>query len=156
VPKDINRDTRAPTLQSSPPRSTPTTKPAINVFYSVVLSRIPIRDTEHWVPKGKFQDKTIDEIFFDLKLDQNVYGLAFVLEGPNLRCRGRVDRGDEGSFVGMKKLFNKQVRQCVAEYGSGTALDFDIEIEPLMRREQVEDTEDEDEEEEDEDVDVGW
>ncbi|KAF2813326.1 uncharacterized protein BDZ99DRAFT_253876 [Mytilinidion resinicola] len=137
TPTSMEGSIQPATNEATPPKPTPAPKPTISFVYSVISSRVPILQTKLWQPKGKFQDKTLANVFHELELDENVHGLVFTLEGPGCRSEGgQIDRDDEVSFEGMKRMFNKQIRACVASHASNSKpLLFEFEIEPLKGEE---------------------
>ncbi|KAF2496206.1 hypothetical protein BU16DRAFT_561040 [Lophium mytilinum] len=137
TPASMEESMQLAANQTALPSPSPGLKSTVSFVYSVISSRVPIYQTKGWQPKGKFQDKTLAEVFLELLLDENVHGIVFTLEGPGCRREGDpIDRDDEMSFESLKRMFNKQIRACVASHaGNSKPMLFEVEIEPLKGEE---------------------
>ncbi len=86
-------------------------KPSVNFIYRVVLSRTPAALTERWIPRGRFQDKTLAELCRELPFaGAESQGLTFTIDSPCMKTVERIPPGDEDVFASMKRHINREIR----------------------------------------------
>jgi len=116
----------------------------IEIMFRVIVSRSPKYLCKGWQPRGTFQNKSLQELWAELPIQGTFKGLAFALEGPDMRYEEEINRDDDTRFEIMKKQFLRSIRACLEKAHDKTLLVFEIEIEPIREEsEQVNDESDE-------------